>query len=126
MKKKWQLVRTLALVFPLVLSDPFARAGVEIVEIEKVQVVGRLSGVIRDPSGAPLPDVTVEEVSPDWKAEFQTTKTDGEGHFAMTPKSKGKLYYLVITRSGFNSMRVRARINARSTKQLDIKLEFST
>jgi hypothetical protein len=126
MKKKWQLVWSLALVFPLALSDPFATAGVEIVEIEKVQVVGCLSGVVRDPSGAPLPGAKVEEVSPDWKAVIQSTTTDSAGFFSMTPQSRRRIYYLVIRLSGFNPMRVQVRINTGSTKQLDIQLEVST
>jgi hypothetical protein len=125
-KNKRRLVWNFGVILGLVFVDSFATAGVEIVEIAKVKVVGQLSGEVRDPSGAPLSGATVEEVSPDWKIVFQNTKTDTEGHFAMTPSTRRRLYYVVVTLPGFNSVRMRVRIDASSTKQLDIQLPLGT
>jgi Carboxypeptidase regulatory-like domain len=126
MKVNLRFVWRLELILPLVMLAPFARAGVETIEIAKVQVVGQLSGEARDPSGALLPGVTVEEVSPDWKNVLQSAKTNSDGHFALTPLTKKKLYYVVLSLPGFNPTRVRVRIDSGSTKQLNIKLVLST
>jgi hypothetical protein len=126
MGKMWQLFWGLGLVFSLALFEPFAKGGIEIVQYEKVQVVSGLSGELRDATGAPLPGATVKEVSPDWETVLQSTKTDGVGHFAMSPKSKTKIHYLVFTFPLCNQLRVRVRIDKKSHKQLDFKLEPST
>jgi hypothetical protein len=53
----------------------------EIVEIEKPQVAKTVAGVANDPSGAALPDVTVEERSDDWKTVLRSTQNDEKGRF---------------------------------------------
>ena len=126
MKRIRQLVWGLGLVFSLALFDPFAAAGIDIVQYEKVQVVGGLSGEVRDTTGAPLSGATVKEVSPDWETVLQSTKTDGVGHFAMPPQSKAKIHYLVFTFPLCNQLRVRVKIDKKSNKQLDFKLVPST
>jgi hypothetical protein len=126
MKKMRQLVWGLGLVFSLTLFDPFATAGIEVIQYEKIQVVGSLSGEVTDATGAPLPSATVKEVSPDWETVLQSTKTDGAGHFAMTSQSKMKIHYLIFTFPLCNQLRVRVRIDKKSNKQLNFKLEPST
>jgi hypothetical protein len=87
---------THVLVFAVFLAaaSSSALAGVEIVEIEKIQVVRTISGVVRDPSSAPVPGATVTEVSPDWKTVIQSARTDADGTFAMVPRDRKKVYHL--------------------------------
>jgi hypothetical protein len=72
-------------VLPLFPCLTFLSVGVagqmEIVEIEKPQVAKTVAGVANDPSGAALPDVTVEERSDDWKTVLRSTQTDEKGRF---------------------------------------------
>ncbi|MGO9865064.1 MAG: carboxypeptidase-like regulatory domain-containing protein [Terriglobales bacterium] len=126
MKKMQQLVWGLGLVFLFALFPPFATAGIETIEYEKVQVVGSLSGKVTDMTGAPFPGATVKEVSPDWETVLQSTKTDDVGHFSMTPQSKTKIHYLIFTYPLCNPLRVRVKIDKKSNKQLDFKLGNST
>ena len=72
-----------------------------IVEIEKPQVAKTVAGVVNDPSGAALPDVTVEERSDDWKTPLRSTQTDERGRFHFSPGAK-TVYYLEFSRSAFN------------------------
>ena len=109
-------------------SSP-ALAGVEIVEIEKIQVVRAISGVVRDPSGAPVPGATVTEVSPDWKTDIQSTTTNADGTFSIVPRDRKKVYHLRIsfdTSPGFNPLIVHVRLSRWTKKKLTLMLELST
>ncbi len=56
-----------------------AFAGVETVEIGKIQIARTLTGTVVDPSDSALPGVQVLEVSSDWKTVLRTTTTDSGG-----------------------------------------------
>ena len=103
-----------------------ATAGVEIVEIRKVQIAKGLTGIVCDPSGTPLPGVQVEEVSSDWQTVLQTTSTGANGHFTIKPTSREKMYYLVFYLKNFNPMRIRVKIRSDSKRELSLRLEFGT
>jgi hypothetical protein len=68
----------------------------ETVEIEKPQVAKKLAGVVNDPSGASLSDVTVEERSDDWKTVPRSTRTDETGRFHFSRSAK-TVYYRIFT-----------------------------
>src|ERR1700732_43818 len=101
-----------------------AKAGVEIVEIERVQVVNAVSGVVHDPSGAPILGATVAEVSPDWKTVIQSTNTDADGRFSIVPKAKKRIYHLMISSNGFNPLVVHVRVSQWTKKLLDLRPEI--
>jgi hypothetical protein len=106
-----------------------AFAGVEIVEIETVQVVRTISGVVRDPGGAPIPGATVTEVSPDWKTAIQSTTTNADGTFAIGPRDRKKVYHLKISfdkSPDFNPLIVHVRLSRWTGKKLTLKLELTT
>jgi len=97
-----------------------------VVEIDKVQVVNALSGVVRDPNGAPLPGATVAEVSQDGNV-IESTTTDQGGSFAIVPRAKRKVYDLKISLDpNFNPLTVHVRVSRWTKKLLDLKLEIST
>lgn len=97
-----------------------------VVEIDKVQVANALSGIVRDPSGAPLPGVTVAEVSQDGSV-IESTTTDQAGSFAIVPRAKKKVYNLKISLDpNFNPLIVHVRVSRWTKKLLDLKLEVST
>jgi hypothetical protein len=122
---------TYVLVFAVFLAaaSSSALAGVEIDEIEKIQVVRTISGVVRAPSGAPVPGATVTEVSPDWKTAIQSTTTNADGTFAIVPRDRKKVYHLKISfdkSADFNPLIVHVRISRWTKKTLSLKLELST
>ena len=45
----------------------WAAAQMQLIEIEELQLSKSSAGVVIDPSGATIPDVTIEERSDDWK-----------------------------------------------------------
>jgi hypothetical protein len=118
--------KAFAPILVLTMACVTATAGVEIVELAKVQAAKGLMGTVHDPSGALLPNVRVDEVSPDWKTVLQTTSTDAQGRFAIVPASKQELYYLVFTLNAFNQLRVRVKVDHQSNHELSLQLDFST
>src|SRR5205809_12751 len=64
------------------------------------QITSRLSGSIVDPSGAALPNATVDVLLPGGAKPILTTTTTGEGLFGFTAVPAGT-YDLSITAAGF-------------------------
>jgi 5-hydroxyisourate hydrolase-like protein (transthyretin family) len=97
----------------------------ETVEIEKPQLAKTVAGVVNDPSGAPLPDVTVEERSDDWKTVLRSTQTDERGrfHFSRTAKA---VYYLEFSRPGFNRVRIRLQIQKKANRFVIVTMPIGT
>jgi hypothetical protein len=103
--------------------------GRVVVEIDKVQVVHAISGIVRDPSGTPVSGATVSEISPDRKTVIQSTTTDQRGSFVIVPTAKKKVYDLRISfdkSPGFNPLIVHVRVSKWTKKLLDLKLYIST
>src|SRR5215470_7513402 len=63
-----------------------------------------LSGVVKDPSGAVLPGVTVEAASPVLIEKTRTAITDGTGQYRLTELPPGT-YSLTFTLSGFATVK---------------------
>ncbi len=65
---------------------------------------GVLAGVVKDPSGAVLPGVTVEASSPALIQRVRTVVTDGEGQFKIVDLRPGA-YTVTFTLVGFSTMK---------------------
>src|SRR2546427_10287225 len=68
------------------------------------QTLGRIAGVVRAPSGAVLPGVTVETASPALIERVRTAATDGTGLYRIVNLPPG-LYTVTFTLPGFNQVR---------------------
>jgi hypothetical protein len=97
----------------------------ETVEIERPQVAKTVAGVVDDPSGAALPDVTVEERSADWKTVLRSTQTDERGRFHFSRNAQ-TVYYLEFSRSGFNRLRIRLQIQKKAKRQVAVTMSLGT
>ena len=62
-----------------------------------------LAGVVRDPSGAILPGVTVEAASPALIEKVRSVVTDGTGQYRIVDLRPGT-YTLTLTLPGFNTV----------------------
>jgi Carboxypeptidase regulatory-like domain len=96
-----------------------------IVEIEKPQVAKTVAVVVNDPSGAALPDVTVEERSDDWKTVLRSTETDERGRFHFSPGAK-TVYYLEFSRAGFNWLRIKLQIQKKAKRLVTVTMPIGT
>jgi len=118
--------RFLLLAAGLVGAATPAMAGIEIVEIAKVQVVKAVSGVVRDPNGSPIAGATVAEVSTDHKTILRGVTTDKNGKFTLSQEPRRKVYHLMISAYGFNPLLVHVRTSWWTKKLLDLQLELAT
>ena len=75
----------ISLVFVALLTVCKADEGT--IEYSRVQKAQNLSGVIRDQTGEPIPQVAVEEMSDDWSAVLQHTRPTQQdiGHYQCFP-----------------------------------------
>jgi CO dehydrogenase/acetyl-CoA synthase gamma subunit (corrinoid Fe-S protein) len=69
-----------------------ANAVRQLVIIEEPQLAQRVEGIVLDPSGTPIPDMTVTDRTENGVAVLRTTKTDSKGHFHF-PSQRGKTVY---------------------------------
>ncbi len=67
-----------------------AFAGVETVEIGKIQIGKTLTGTVVDPADSAMRGVQVIEVSSDWKTVLRTTTTDTNGKWFLAPTPGNK------------------------------------
>ena len=110
----------------LLLASPWARAGVEIVEIRNIRFSPTGTITVTDPLDSPLPGAKVEEMSSDWKEVLSSTETDDKGGFALVPIRGHKIYFLQISCHNFNPLRVRVEISLKKGKELRLQLEVAT
>ena len=69
-----------------------ATAVRELVIIQEPQLAQRVEGIVLDPSGAPIPDMTVTDRTENGVVVLRSTKTDSKGHFHF-PSQRGKPVY---------------------------------
>src|SRR5438552_9958730 len=65
---------------------------------------GAIAGVVRDPTGAVLPGVTVEAASPALIEKVRTVVTDGEGQYKVVDLRPGT-YTVTFTLVGFSAVK---------------------
>jgi hypothetical protein len=68
------------------------------------QQLGTVAGVVRDPSGAVLPGVSVEVTSPALIEKMRTAVTDGSGQYQIVNLPPGS-YVATFTLTGFSTVR---------------------
>jgi hypothetical protein len=82
-----------------------------------------LSGIVRDPSGAILPGVTVEATSPVLIEKVRTATTDGNGRYQIIDLRPGE-YTVTFTLSGFSTVRSeRVQLTGTATTTLNAALQ---
>ena len=87
-----------------------AKAVRELVVIEEPQLAQRVEGIVLDPSGAPIPDMTVTDRTENGVAVLRTTKTDSKGHFHF-PSQRGKTgYCLRFDHPLFNTLQLALKL----------------
>lgn len=64
----------------------------ELVVIEQPQLAQRLEGVVLDPNGDPIPDMTVTDRTQNGMVVLRSTTTDTRGYFHF-PTQRGKTVY---------------------------------
>lgn len=82
-----------------------------------------ISGTVVDPSGASVPDATVQLQRPAGRT-LQTARTDISGTFQLSAVSLGA-YLIHVQHDGFKEAAVQVRVSARPVASLPIRLELA-
>ena len=94
-----------------------AEAVRELVTIDELQPAQRVEGVVLDPSGAPIPNMTVTDRSKEWVAVLRSTTTDSNGHFHFSSQRGKSVYYLRFDNALFNPLQLRLRLDEKAPQR---------
>ena len=94
-----------------------AQAARELVIIEELQPAQRVEGIVLDPSGAPIADLTVTDRTQGWVAVLRSTKTDRNGHFRFSKQPGKSVYYLRFDHALFNPLELKLKLDNRSSER---------
>src|SRR5437870_1538541 len=92
--------RVIPTVLVWALCASYASAVRELVIVEEPQPAQRVQGVVLDPSGEPIPGMTVTDRTDDGVAVLRSTKTDAKGRFHFHSVGRVLTAYASITRCG--------------------------
>jgi len=101
--------------------------GSQVVQIEKPYESRFLRGIVGTRMNhGPVPGVTVDDCSPEWKQVLSATVSDASGRFSFDRVGPG-MHYLRLTAPGFNLTLVRVRVTKRSShKYLSLEMSLGT
>ncbi len=88
-----------------------ANAVRELVIIEEPQLAQRVEGVVLDPSGAPIPNMTVTDHTEDGAAVPRSTKTDSKGFFHFAKERRKTVYCFRFDHPLWNPLQVRLKLD---------------
>jgi hypothetical protein len=86
----------------------------QLVIIEEPQPARHVEGIVVDPSGAPIPDMTVTDCDDQWDTILRTTKTDSKGHFHFSSQPGKAIYYLHFENALFNPLQLKLTLDKKS------------
>ena len=109
--------RPIAIALTLALLSVSANAVRELVEIEELQPAERLEDVVLDPSGAPIPDMTVTDRTDGWAAVLRSTTTDSKGHFRFSQQRGKSVYNLRFEHPLFNPLQLRLKLDKKAPQR---------
>jgi hypothetical protein len=94
-----------------------AKAVRELVTIDELQPAQRVEGDVLDPSGAPIPNMTVTDRSKEWVAVLRSTTTDRNGHFRFSLQRGKSVYYLRFDNPLFNPLQLRLKLDKKAPQR---------
>jgi len=103
--------RAIAITLTCAFFVTSAKAVRELVVIEELQPAQRVAGVVLDPSGAPIPGMTVTDRADEWGAVLRSTTTDSTGHFRFSQRRGKSVYYLRFDSTLFNPLQLRLKLD---------------
>lgn len=102
-------VMMIALAFASSIAS--AKAVRELVVLEEPQLAQRVEGTVVDPSGAPIPDMTVTDRTEKGVTVLRTTKTDSKGHFHFASQRGKTAYCLRFDHPLFNPLQLTLKLD---------------
>jgi hypothetical protein len=93
-----------------------AKAVRELVIVDEPQPAQRIEGVVLDPVGGPIADMTVTDRAEDGAAVLRSTKTDNKGHFHFSKQRGKSVYCLRFDHPLFNPLQLRLKLDKKANK----------
>lgn len=86
-----------------------------------------LRGSVRLSSGNPVTGVRVAVMDSNWSKTFRATTTNDQGRFTLGLAEPG-LYYLQLSKPGFDTIRLKVRIKSRrrTNDELEVRISLSS
>ena len=94
-----------------------AKAVRQLVTVDEPQPAQRVEGIVLDPSGAPIPNMTVTDRSEEWVAVLRSTTTDTNGHFRFSSQRGKSVYYLRFDNALFNPLQLRLKLDRKAPQR---------
>jgi hypothetical protein len=88
-----------------------ARAVRVLLIVEEPQLAQKVEGIVLDPSGGPIPDMTVSDRTEDGIAVLRTMKTDSKGHFQFSTQRGKTAYCLRFDHPLFNPLQLTLKLD---------------
>lgn len=76
-----------------------------------------MEGTVLDPSGAPIPDMTVTDRTEEWAAVLRSTTTDSKGHFRFSRQPDKRVYYLRFDSPLFNPLQLKLKLDNKAPQR---------
>jgi hypothetical protein len=115
----------LVLCAALLFLRPVLPQGNMIVEMEQMRV-RRLTGIVTDQTGAPVPGAIVQDCDSSFKNVLVVRKADEKGQFSFPRAMRGTHHYLQVVFPGLNLTRIPVIIDRDGEDQLRIPLSVGT
>lgn len=109
--------RAIAIAVLCALFVSSAKAVRELVVLEELQPAQRVEGIVLDPSGSPIPNVTVTDRTEEWAAVLRTTTTDSNGQFRFSSQRGKSVYYLRFDNALFNPLELRLKLDKKAPQR---------
>jgi Carboxypeptidase regulatory-like domain len=106
-----------AVVLFCVLFITTSMAVRELVVITEPRPAQHVEGIVLDPSGAPIADMTVTDRTEEWVSVLRSTTTDEKGRFRFSRKSGKTLYYLRFDHPGFNPLQLKLSVDKKARER---------
>jgi hypothetical protein len=103
--------RVLAIALLFAFFIPAAMAVRELAIIDAPQVARKVEGVVLDPNGDPIPNMTVTDRTEDCKAVLRSTKTDERGQFHFASQRGKTTYCLRFDHPLWNPLQLRVKLD---------------
>lgn len=88
-----------------------AQAVRELVIIEEPQLAQRVEGIVLDPSGAPISDMSVTDRTENGVTVLRTTKTDSKGYFHFPSRREKTVYCLRFDHPLWNPLQLTLKLD---------------
>jgi len=111
------MYRLVTLALACAFFVPTAMVVRELVIIDEPQLAQKVEGVVLDPTGAPIPDMTVTDRTENGVAVLRSVRTDGLGRFHFSTQHGKTVYCLRFDHLLWNPLQLTIKLDKHAPHQ---------